>query len=71
MKIVKIKPDDSETLLMLAEISMDLEKYNDAKVFYDLVLKIDPKNAEARHHYSKLKHISDVVLTQQFHGLSN
>lgn len=71
VEILKLKPEDIETLLLLAKISIDLKKYEDAKVFYDLVLKIDPKNVEANHHYSKLKQISDVNPTHQFCGLYN
>ncbi len=42
------KPDDVDTLLMLGHISLSRKKFDEASVFYEMVLKIDPDNKDAK-----------------------
>lgn len=48
LKILKDNPTDLETLLILGHICGSLNKFDDAKVFYNKVLEIEPWNMDAR-----------------------
>jgi len=43
-----INPTDIETLLILGYISVSLEKFDDAEVFYNRVLELESWNIDAR-----------------------
>jgi tetratricopeptide (TPR) repeat protein len=45
--IMAAHPEDVETLLATGKICLSLRQPNDARVFFDRVLKIEPLNAEA------------------------
>ena len=47
IKLLEANPTDIETLLILGQISESLKKVDDAMVFYNKVLEIDPGNAYA------------------------
>ena len=53
-KILAANPKDIETLLMMGHICVSLHKVDDAKVFYQRILKIDPGNADARQYLDKV-----------------
>ena len=53
-KVLQIAPNDTETLIILGLINEDLDRFEDAKNFYDRVLAIDPYNQQAHHHLNKL-----------------
>lgn len=47
IKLLDANPTDTETLLILGQICESLKKVDDAKVFYNKVLEIEPGNANA------------------------
>ena len=47
-KTLSNDPNNIDTLLMLAHISVSKEKFDEAKIFYNKVLEIEPSNADAR-----------------------
>ena len=47
-KTLSNDPNNIDTLLMLAHISVSKEKFDEAKIFYKKVLEIEPSNADAR-----------------------
>jgi len=47
LKLLEDNPTDIETLLILGDICQSLEKGEDARVFYDRVLELEPWNLEA------------------------
>jgi TolA-binding protein len=47
IKLLDANPTDTETLLILGQICESLRKVEDAKVFYNKVLEIDSRNANA------------------------
>jgi len=47
LRILEDNPTDIETLLILGDICVSLEKNEDARVFYDRVLDLEPWNMEA------------------------
>jgi len=55
VKVLNANSEDIETLLMLAHICVALEKFDDAKDFYNRMLKIDPGNKDAREFLEKLE----------------
>ena len=48
VKVLGINPEDIEVLLTLGAICGSLEKFTDAKFFYERVLEVEPWNADAR-----------------------
>ena len=54
LKVLNINPKDKETLIIIGHICVSLKKFDDAKVFYDKVLQIDPLNTDARQMLDKL-----------------
>ncbi len=55
VQVLNANPEDIETLLVLAHICVALEKFDDAKDFYNRMLKIDPGNKDAREFLEKLE----------------
>ena len=48
VKVLAAQPTDIETLLITGHICVALHRFDDAKVFYDRVLEIDPGNMDAK-----------------------
>jgi FkbM family methyltransferase len=65
---------DQETLLALGHICMDQEKFDDAMVFYQRILDIDPENAEANRALAELSdrsgHVGQDSTQARAHGAS-
>lgn len=57
VSIIASHPEDVETLLITGHICVALQKFDDAKVFYHRVLKIEPWNADAGQNLDKLEKI--------------
>jgi glycosyltransferase involved in cell wall biosynthesis/DNA-binding SARP family transcriptional activator len=55
IKVLNANSDDIETLLVLAHICVTLEKFDDAKYFSSRILKVEPKNKDAREFLEKLE----------------
>ena len=55
LKVLEANPTDIETLLILGDICVSLGKTEDARVFYDRVLELEPWNMDA---HGKLETIS-------------
>ena len=53
--VLAISPEDIETLLITGHICVALHKFEDAKVFYNRVLEIEPWNAETRDYLEQLQ----------------
>jgi glycosyltransferase involved in cell wall biosynthesis/Flp pilus assembly protein TadD len=53
--VLAIQPEDVETLLITGHICVSLHKFDDAKVFYNRVLEIEPWNADARQNLETLE----------------
>ncbi|MDB4264704.1 tetratricopeptide repeat protein, partial [bacterium] len=54
-------PEDIETLLITGHICVSLRKFDDARVFYNRVLELDPWNADARQNLEKLDEFREAV----------
>ena len=54
VKVLGIDPTDIEVLLSLGSICVSLEKFKDAKFFYERVLEIEPWNVNARERLDEL-----------------
>ncbi|MEJ2098716.1 MAG: glycosyltransferase [Desulfobacterales bacterium] len=54
IKILETNPNDIETLTALAKICSDLEKFEDAKQFYNRILALDPSNQIAKQRMENL-----------------
>ena len=55
VKILNANPEDIEILLVLANICINLEKFDDAKYFYNRILNIEPGNKDAKGFLEKLE----------------
>jgi tetratricopeptide (TPR) repeat protein len=55
--VLAIQPEDIETLLITGHICVALQRFDDAEVFYNRVLEIEPWNADAREILEKLQNI--------------
>jgi tetratricopeptide (TPR) repeat protein len=55
VSILKTNPQDIETLMATAQICSALEKFDDARDFFNQVLQIEPWNAEARNQILKME----------------
>jgi tetratricopeptide (TPR) repeat protein len=62
LALLEKDPVDTETLLILGQICVSLEKFDDAAVFYNKVIELEPLNEHAR---GKL----DSILNNNFHGI--
>ena len=54
VKVLENDPEDAETLLILGHICVALHKFEDAEMFYNRLLAVEPWNAEARENLDKL-----------------
>ncbi len=54
VKVLAAHPEDMETLLIIGHICVSLKKFEDARVFYNRVLELEPWNLEAREHLDKM-----------------
>jgi tetratricopeptide (TPR) repeat protein len=54
VKVLGLNPTDIETLLILGHICVSLEKFDDAEVFYNRVLELEPWNIDARERLDEL-----------------
>ena len=59
--ILEENPGDLETLLITGHICVSLKKFDDAKVFYNRVLEIEPWNSDAREYLKKLENHEQTV----------
>ena len=57
VQILEANPEDVETLLITGHICVSLHKFEDAQVFYQRVLALDPTNEAARENFEKLSQI--------------
>lgn len=55
VKVLNANPEDIEALLALAHICVALEKFDDAKDFYNRILKIEPGSKDAGKFLAKLE----------------
>jgi tetratricopeptide (TPR) repeat protein len=53
--VLAIEPEDVETLLITGHICVSLHRFDDAKVFYERVLEIEPWNADASQNLETLE----------------
>lgn len=56
VNILKVAPQDIDTLKILGKICVGIKKFEDAAVFYKRILKIDPNNPEAVFHLQQLNY---------------
>ena len=54
VKLLETNPTDIEVLLILGHICVSLNKFDDAKVFYNKVLELEPWNMDARERLDQL-----------------
>ena len=57
VRVLESHPEDVETLLITGHICVALQKFDDAKDFYQRVLEIEPWNADAGQNLEKLEKI--------------
>ena len=48
LKVIKASPKDIEALMMIGSLCLSLGSKEEARNFFDLVLKIDPQNIDAK-----------------------
>jgi GT2 family glycosyltransferase/Tfp pilus assembly protein PilF len=53
--VLAVEPQDIETLLITGHICVSLHRFDDAKVFYNRILEIDPTNIDARQNLETLE----------------
>jgi tetratricopeptide (TPR) repeat protein len=58
VSVLESHPEDVETLLITGHICVALQKFDDAKDFYQRVLEIEPWNADAGQNLDKLANIT-------------
>ncbi len=57
VNILTIEPEDIETLMNTGQICLSLNKFEDAKVFFNRVLEIEPWNAAASEKLDEIKNM--------------
>jgi Flp pilus assembly protein TadD len=62
--ILKFHPSDIEALLIMGHICMSLRKFEDARVFYNRVLEIEPWNPHAREYLDKVTEYDNAAGTE-------
>ena len=65
VEVLRIKPDDVETLLITGHICTFLERFDDAMSFYHKVLTMEPMNLDARQNMEALKKRQKSMLNQE------
>ena len=68
LKILEANPTDIETLLIMGHICVSLNNFDDAKVFYNRVLEIEPWNVDAREKLDQLANARESVVGDR-HGI--
>ena len=68
VEVLRIKPDDVETLLITGHICTALERYEDAMNFYHKVLNLETQNLDARQNLEALKKRKISILHQEARG---
>jgi GT2 family glycosyltransferase/tetratricopeptide (TPR) repeat protein len=58
VQVLTMNPQDVETLLITGHICIYFEQFDDAKVFFNRVLEIEPLNADAREVLDKLQNLA-------------
>jgi len=66
IKVLEIDPADIETLFALGHICVSLEKVDEARVFYNRVLELEPWNMDARERLDELGRGIDDSLIGRF-----
>jgi GT2 family glycosyltransferase/Flp pilus assembly protein TadD/glycosyltransferase involved in cell wall biosynthesis len=61
VKILKLNPQDIETLLITGHICVALHQFEDAKVFYRRVLELEPHNEAAQSNLNKLDKMDPIA----------
>ena len=69
LKILEANPTDTETLLIMGHICVSMRKFDDAKVFYNRALEIEPWNVDAREKLDQLGKRTDDLLIGKFDDL--
>ena len=65
VEVLRIKPDDVETLLITGHICTAIERFEDAMRFYHKVLDLEPTNLDARQNMEALKKRQILMLNQE------
>jgi tetratricopeptide (TPR) repeat protein len=65
VEVLRIKPDDADTLLIAGHICTTIERFEDAMIFYHKVLDIEPRNLDARQNLEALKNRQISMLNQE------
>jgi tetratricopeptide (TPR) repeat protein len=60
VNVLTIQPEDIETLMNTGHICIVLEQFEDARVFFERILEIEPWNSEAGHILDKLQNLKPV-----------
>ena len=68
VEVLRIKPDDVETLLITGHICTAIERYEDAMSFYHKVLNIEPQNLDARQNMEALEKRQISMFLQEARG---
>jgi tetratricopeptide (TPR) repeat protein len=68
VEVLRIKPDDVETLFITGHICTALERFEDAVSFYHKVLKIEPGNTDARKNLAALERRQVSMLYKEERG---
>ena len=68
VEVLRIKPDDVETLLITGHICTAIERFEDAMGFYHKVLDIEPQNLDARQNMEALEKRQISMLHQEARG---
>ena len=71
VEVLRIKPDDVETLLITGHICTELEQYKDAISFYHKVLDLEPQNLDARQNLEALEKRQISMLNQEAESEKN
>jgi len=61
VEILKLNPQDIETLLITGHICVALDNFEDAKVFYRRVLELEPQNEAAQSNLDKLNNLNPIT----------
>lgn len=64
MNILAKEPKNLKIFLIIGHICVSLEKFDDAKVFYNRALEIKPQNRDARQNLDK-------IISNELSGISN
>jgi len=65
VEVLRIKPDDVETLLITGHICTAIERFEDAMSFYHKVLNLEPQNLDARQNMEALEKRQISMLNQE------